>query len=135
MVRRVGGYVKSRYGHHYDGLAKAGSFGVIEAGTFIAWVVASLACFGIIALPDVTYKTLALIVVVLSSLIMLAQKVQIKFTALEMICFAVSVVLPVMASGVINGFTLPADWLSTTWNKLELWGISAVSTVVMAYQD
>ena len=132
---RVGHHVKSRYGHHYGGIAKAGRFGVVEAGTFIAWVVASLACFGLITLPDTTYQTLAVTVVVLSGIIMLAQKAQLKFTALEMVCFVISVLLPVMASGVISQLTLPADWLADTWNKVYLWGFSAIATVVMAYQD
>ena len=134
-LRRVGHHVKSRYGHHYGGIVKAGRFGVVEAGTFIAWVVASLACFGLITLPDTTYQTLAVTVVVLSGIIMLAQKAQLKFTALEMVCFVISVLLPVMASGVISQLTLPADWLADTWNKVYLWGFSAIATVVMAYQD
>jgi len=132
---RAGRYVRERYGHHYGGIAKAGSFGPVEAFTFIAYVVASLACFGLIALPDVTYKTLALVVLVISSIILLAQKAHLKFTALEMICFVISVLLPVMASGVFNGFTLPADWTADTWHKVGLWTVSAVATVVMAYQD
>ncbi|ADB58837.1 hypothetical protein [Archaeoglobus profundus] len=135
MVRRVGGFVKSRYGQHYGGIAKKGSFGPIEAGTFIAWVVASLACFGLIALPDLTYQTLAVVMVIISSIILLAQKAQIKFTALEMVCFAISVILPIMASGVIGGFALPTDWMANAWSKIGLWSLSAVGTVVMAYQD
>jgi len=135
MVRKLGSHLKNRYGHHYGGLAKVGRFGPVEAGTFIAWVVASLACFGLIALPDTTYQTLAVTVVVLSGIIMIAQKAQLKLTALEIICFAVSVLLPIMASGVIEGFTLPEDWLSDTWNKVYLWGGSALATVIMAYQD
>ena len=132
---RVGRHIRDRYGHHYGGIAKAGRFGPVEAGTFIAWVVASLACFGLITLPDTTYQTLAVTVVVVSGIIMLAQKAQLKFTALEIVCFVISVALPVMASGVISQFTLPQDWLSSTWNKVYLWGFSAVATVVMAYQD
>ena len=135
LESRIGKHIRDRYGHYYDGVAKKGRFGPVEALLFIAWVVASLACFGLITLPDTTYMTLALTVVVISGLIMLAQKAHIKFTALEMVCFVVSVVLPVMASGVINGFTLPADWVADTWHKVGLWSVSAVSTVVMAYQD
>ncbi len=134
LESRIGKHIRDRYGHYYDGVAKKGRFGPVEALLFIAWVVASLACFGLITLPE-TYMTLALTVVVISGLIMLAQKAHIKFTALEMVCFVVSVMLPIMASGVIQGFTLPADWVANTWNKVGLWSVSAVSTVVMAYQD
>ncbi len=134
-IKRVGRGLKSRYGHHYGGIAKAGNFGVVEALTFIAYVVASLACFGLISLPDMTYETLAVVVAAISSIILLAQKAYIKFTALEMVCFAVSIVLPVMASGVISGFTLPADWVADAWHKIGLWAGCAVATVVMAYQD
>jgi len=118
---------------HVSGLVKTGRFGFVEAMLFIAYVVASLACFSLISLPE-SYKTLVLIVVCVSSGILLSQKAHIKFTALELLCFAVSVILPLLATGIIPRLSLPPAW-DTTWRHVELWIVSMIATVVMAYQD
>jgi Sec-independent protein secretion pathway component TatC len=80
-------------------------------------------------------KTIAVVGVVVTGIILLAQKSYLKFTALEMATFAIAVALPIMASGLISQIALPAEWLSDTWNKIVIWGISCVSCVIMAFQD
>ncbi len=132
----LGRKVRGRYGHHYAGFARAGSFGVVEALIFIAYVFCAGVLIGLInADIGMELKTIGIVAVVVAGLILLAQKAHLKFTALEMVTFAISVALPIMASGVIPQVQLPADWLSTSWNKIVLWGICCVSAVIMAFQD
>lgn len=135
-IRRVGRGLKSRYEHHYGGVAKAGSFGAIEALVFIAYVFCAAMLVGLISADvGIELKTIAAVTVVIAGIILLAQKAYLRFTALEMVTFAVAVLLPIMASGLIEQITLPADWLSDAWHKLAIWAASCVSCVIMAFQD
>ncbi len=128
--------VKSRYGHHYAGVAKMGSFGVVEALVFVAYVFCAAVLTGLIGVNIGTdVKTIAVAIVVVAGVILLAQKAHLRFTALEMVTFAIAVGLPILASGIISQLSLPADWLSDAWHKIAVWGISCVSCVIMAFQD
>ncbi len=130
------GRIKRRYGHHYGGLAKAGSFGVVEALVFIAYVFCAAVLIGLISVKiGASMKTIAVVTVVVALIILLAQKAHLKFTALEMVTFAIAVALPIMASGLISQISIPSSWLSDAWHKIAIWGISCVSCVIMAFQD
>ena len=130
------GNLKRRYGHHYAGIARAGSFGVVEAFVFIAYVFCAAMLTGLISVDlGASLKTIAVIIVVVAGIILLAQKAHLRFTALEMATFAIAVGLPILASGIISQLTLPSSWLSTAWDKVIIWGISCVSAVIMAFQD
>jgi len=132
----VFGGAKRRYGHHYGGIAKAGSFGVVEALVFVAYVFCAAMLTGLVGVNIGTdTKTMAVAIVVVAGIILLAQKAHLKFTALEMVTFAIAVMLPIMASGVIPQLTLPSNWLSDALHKIAVWGISCVSCVIMAFQD
>ena len=130
-------HIKSRYGHHYGGIAKAGSFGVVEAFVFIAYVFCAADLVGLISISlGASLKTIAVIIVVVAGIILLAQKAHLKFTALEMATFAIAVGLPILASGILGqNLTLPSNWLATAWDKIAIWGISCASCVIMAFQD
>ena len=83
----------------------------------------------------VSTKTIAVVILIVAGIILLAQKAHLKFTALEMATFAIAVMLPIMASGIISQLTLPSSWLATAWDKVIIWGISCASCVIMAFQD
>ncbi len=132
----AGRRIKERYGHHYGGAYAIGRFGVIEAIVFIAYVFCAGMLTGLIGIDLGTdLKTIAVAVVVVAGIILLAQKAYLKFTALEMVTFAIAIALPIMASGLITQFSLPAEWLSDASHKLLIWGISCISCVIMAFQD
>ena len=133
---RAGRHIKERYGQHYAGAYAVGKCGAVEAMVFIAYVFCTGMLTGLIGVDIGTdLKTIAVVGVVVTGIILLAQKAYLKFTALEMVTFAIAIALPIMASGLISQIALPAEWLSDAWHKIAIWGISCVSCVIMAFQD